>query len=783
MRIAAGLTLSRKILRYGMPKRIGLALLLTTSMGWMVQPDMALAQSYQISTVKVEGNDKVDPETIASYAGIGPGKSVSAAELNDAYQRIKNTGLFESVDLVPSGGKLTIRVKEYPTINIVNFEGNKRLKDEKLAGIISSKSRRVYSPAQAEADAALITDIYQQEGRLAATVTPRIIRRSGNRVDLAFEIKEGKLVEVERLSFVGNRAFSDRRLRQVLDTKQAGIFRQLVTRDTFVADRLEFDKQLLRDFYQSRGYVDFQVLDAVGEVTRERDGFFVTFTVREGQSFKFGKVSTVSEVDGIDAEEFRKMVKLRTGTTYSPSVIETNIARLENLALQKGLNFVSIEPRITRNERAQTLDIAFAITRGPRVFVERIDIQGNTTTLDKVIRRQFTTVEGDPFNPREVRRAAERIRALGFFKEANVDTKQGSAPDQVIVNVDVQEQPTGSLSFGASYGADVGVGLTAGFKETNFLGRGQTIGVSIDGASSSQSGSFTFVEPAFLGRDLSFSFSAEYARTSSQNSYYDTQLAAVSAGIGFPISENGTLSLNYRIAESRIFNVDSSSSQILRDEAALGGLLSSSLGYSYSYDTRNSSLNPKTGFLLRFGQDIAGLGGDLKYVQTDALALAERRILNDDVTLRAVFEGGMINMINGNSRVTERFFGNSKIRGFEANGIGPRDLSSTNQDALGGNMYATARFETEFPIGLPEEYSIRGGAFVDFGSVWGLDNTNGGATGTNTVDDSFSLRSSIGVSLFWDTPIGPLRFNLSRAIKKQSYDKERKFDLTISSQF
>ena len=783
MRIAAGLTLSRKILRYGMPKRIGLALLLTTSMGWMVQPDMALAQSYQISTVKVEGNDKVDPETIASYAGIGPGKSVSAAELNDAYQRIKNTGLFESVDLVPSGGKLTIRVKEYPTINIVNFEGNKRLKDEKLAGIISSKSRRVYSPAQAEADAALITDIYQQEGRLAATVTPRIIRRSGNRVDLAFEIKEGKLVEVERLSFVGNRAFSDRRLRQVLDTKQAGIFRQLVTRDTFVADRLEFDKQLLRDFYQSRGYVDFQVLDAVGEVTRERDGFFVTFTVREGQSFKFGKVSTVSEVDGIDAEEFRKMVKLRTGTTYSPSVIETNIARLENLALQKGLNFVSIEPRITRNERDQTLDIAFAITRGPRVFVERIDIQGNTTTLDKVIRRQFTTVEGDPFNPREVRRAAERIRALGFFKEANVDTKQGSAPDQVIVNVDVQEQPTGSLSFGASYGADVGVGLTAGFKETNFLGRGQTIGVSIDGASSSQSGSFTFVEPAFLGRDLSFSFSAEYARTSSQNSYYDTQLAAVSAGIGFPISENGTLSLNYRIAESRIFNVDSSSSQILRDEAALGGLLSSSLGYSCSYDTRNSSLNPKTGFLLRFGQDIAGLGGDLKYVQTDALALAERRILNDDVTLRAVFEGGMINMINGNSRVTERFFGNSKIRGFEANGIGPRDLSSTNQDALGGNMYATARFETEFPIGLPEEYSIRGGAFVDFGSVWGLDNTNGGATGTNTVDDSFSLRSSIGVSLFWDTPIGPLRFNLSRAIKKQSYDKERKFDLTISSQF
>jgi len=783
MHIAAGLTLSRKILRQGMPKRIGLALLLTTSIGWMAQPNMALAQSYQFSTIRVEGNDKVDTATIASYAGIGRGNAVSAAELNDAYQRIKNTGLFESVDLVPSGGKLTIKVKEYPTISIINFEGNGRIKDDKLAEIISSKSRRVYSPALAEADAALITDIYQKQGRLSVTVTPRIIRRSGNRVDLAFEIKEGKIVEVERLSFVGNRAFSNRSLRQVLSTKQAGLFRWLITRDVFDADRIEVDKQLLRDFYHSRGYADFQILDAVGEVTRERDGTFVTFTLREGPLYKFGKVGAISEIDGVNADDFQKMLDLRSGTTYSPTVIETNIARLENLALKKGLNFIAIEPQITRNERDQTLDVQFAVTRGPRIFVERIDIQGNTTTLDEVIRRQFTTVEGDPFSPRAMRRSAERIRALGYFKDAKVDTKQGSAADQVIVDVTVQEQPTGSLTFGASYGKDTGVGLTAGFQETNFLGRGQTLGVSIDAASSSRSGSFNFTEPAFLGRDLSFSFNASYARTSNSNSYYGTQIGSISPSIGFPISENGTLALNYTITRAKIKDVTTSSSKILQDEAALGSLLSSSVGYTYAYDTRNSSLNPKTGYLVRFGQDFGGLGGDLKYVKTDALALAERRVMNDDVTLRAVFQGGALKMIKGNSRVTERYFANSQMRGFAANGIGPRDLVAANQDALGGNMYATASLEAEFPIGLPEEYNIHGGAFLDFGSVWGLNNTNGGATGTNTVDDSFSLRSAIGVSLFWDTPIGPLRFNFSRALKKQSYDQERNFDLTISSKF
>ncbi|HMO06653.1 MAG TPA: outer membrane protein assembly factor BamA [Paracoccaceae bacterium] len=745
----------------------------------MLAPRPALAQSFSFSNVQIEGNERVDAATILSFAGIARGQTVSAGELNDAFQRIQGSGLFETVDLVPRGNTLIIRVREYPTINIINFEGNRRLRDEQLGQIVRSQSRRVYSPSQAEADAAAIAEAYREGGRLAATVEPRIIRRAGNRVDLVFEVREGRVTEIERLAFVGNRAFSDRRLRQVLDTKQAGFLRQLIQRDTFVADRLEFDKQLLRDFYQSRGFVDFEVLDASGEIARERDAVFVTFTIREGQSFRVGAVDVVSEIEGATAEEFRAVMRLRPGVVYSPSVIETNIARMENLALRKGLNFVRVEPRINRNDRDLTLDVTFAIVRGPRLFVERIDIEGNTTTLDQVVRRQFRTVEGDPFNPREIRQAAERIRALGFFRNANVEAEQGSSGDQVIVNVDLEEQPTGSLGFGVSYAVDSGVGLNISFAETNFLGRGQTVSVSVLTGTDNASATFSFLEPAFLGRDLAFGLDVYYSQTERRNALYDTRNIGIRPSISFPVGENSRLELRYRISKDEIRNVTTDSSAILQREGAQGSLLSSTIGYSYAYDTRRDGLNPNGGILLRFGQDFAGLGGDLQYIQTNVLALAERRILNEEVTVRAVFEGGAISMIKGNSRVTERFFG-GQMRGFEGGGLGPRDLTAVNTDALGGNFFAVAKLESEFPIGLPEEYGIRGGLFLDVGSVWGLNDTAGTA---GTVDDKLRLRASVGASIFWDTPIGPLRFNVSRALKKLPYDKEQKFDLTISTQF
>ena len=776
MRETASAGITRKGMLRGALRPTLLAILLSSAMVSEPFLTRAHAESYSFSSVTVEGNTRVDAATILKYAGIARGEALSSGALNDAYQRIFGSGLFEAVDLLPQGGTLLIKVKELPMLNVVDFQGNKLVKDEALTALVKSKSRLVYNPAQAEVDAAQISEAYRVQGRLAATVDPKIIRRSDNRVDLVFEITEGKVVENEGISFVGNRAFSDRRLKQVLQTKQAGFLRQLIKADTFVPERLEVDKQMLRDFYLSRGYVDVQVVDATGQLSRERDATFVTYTVKEGQSWKIGRVSTVSEVEGVDAAEFAAVQKMRSGVTYSPSIIENNIARMENLALRKGLNFVTVEPRLIRNERGQTLDVEYVIRRGDKVFVERIDIEGNTTTLDQVVRRQFRTVEGDPFNPREIRQAAERIRALGFFTDAKVDARPGSNADEVVVKVDVEEKPTGSISLGASFGTQSGLGLNVGFSETNFLGRGQAFSVNIATASDTKDSGISFVEPSLLGRDLKLKLGVSYNETDNASALYDTRAIAISGGLEFPIAEQSRLELRYKAFQDTISNIDAAASQILKDEEARGSEFGSGLGYTYTFDNRVTGLNPKSSLLFRFGQDFVGLGGDAKYVETTALAVAETKVFNEDVTLRAIFEGGAVNSFGDyNTRVTDRYFGNGKIRGFDTNGIGPRDTNTG--DALGGNFYATAKFEAEFPLGLPEEYGITGGVFYDMGSVWGLDN-NGGY-----VDDGAHLRAAVGVSVLWTTPIGPLRFNFSNAVKKESYDEEQSFDLTIATKF
>ncbi|MEE4346398.1 MAG: outer membrane protein assembly factor BamA, partial [Paracoccaceae bacterium] len=662
----------------------------------MLPADMAMAQSYSFNTVQIDGNQRIEADTILSYAGIARGQRVSAAELNDAYQRILASGLFEEVSLEPRGGTLVISVTEFPTINQINFEGNRRIKTEALETVIQSQSRRVFNPATAERDAAAIADAYSQAGRLAATVNPRIIRRSDNRVDLVFEIFEGGIVEIERIGFVGNRVFTDARLRRVLETKQAGLLRALIQRDTFVADRIEFDKQVLQDFYFSRGYVDFRTTAVNTQLARERDGFFITFNVEEGQQFRFGEDTTTSDLPDVNPDEFAAALNLRDGGVYSPMIVENNIARLERLAIQKGLNFVRVEPRIVRNDRDLTLDVEFALVRGPRIFVERIDIEGNATTLDRVVRRQFRVVEGDPFNPREIRESAERIRALGFFSDARVNAREGSSPDQVIVEVDVEEQPTGSLSFGGAYGTNGGFSLIAGFSESNFLGRGQRLELNFSGAEENQTYEIRFTEPALLGRDLALDFELGYRETNNSFADYDTTIARFSPGLTFPVSEAGRLRTYYK-AESVEISGYPFVGTLLEAEANQGQLWSSSLGYTYSYDNRRGGLDPDTGFLLQFGQEFAGLGGDSTYIKTTAKAQAQTTILNDEITLRASVEGGMLNFSSGSSRVTDRFLiGGSIMRGFTPDGIGPREIGTDSNgnavnDALGGNAYAVAK--------------------------------------------------------------------------------------------
>ncbi|WP_340296762.1 MULTISPECIES: outer membrane protein assembly factor BamA [unclassified Roseobacter] len=758
--------------------RSGLMTASVLAMG-MALSGLAVAQDVALDAIVIDGNIRIEEATILSYAGIAPGGTITAGQANDALRRLQDTGLFETVDLRLEGNTVFIELQEYPTINEISIEGNDLLDDDALSALLTSQPRRVYSPAIAEADAQAIMDAYRQTGRLSATVTPQIIRRSDNRVDLAFEITEGRVVETESITFVGNRAFSDRRLRRVLQSTQAGFFRAIISRDTFVADRLAFDQQLLTDFYRDRGYVDFEVQSVTSELARARDGFFVTFNIVEGQSFSFGALTASSDLPEVNVEEFQAAIGLDEGITYSPRLVDRTISRLENLATEQGLRFIRVEPRITRNDEDLTLDVEFAIVRGPRVFVERIDIEGNATTLDRVVRRQFDMVEGDPFDPREIRLAAERIRALNFFSNVDVNAREGTGSDQVIVDVNVEETPTGTLGFSVNYSTDVGTGLAVQFNERNWRGRGQTVGLSFDTTSGSRSLRANFVEPAYLRRDLELALSVFSSSTDQQNATYNTNEVGFSGALEFPVSEYGRLRPSLRIAQSELTNVPTTSSDILRREA--GSYDSSSIGLGYIYDTRGVGLDPTSGVLVRANAELGGLGDD-QFLRTTALVQGETTAFREEVSLRAAFELGSVNMLDGNSRVTDRFFlGSRQMRGFDAGGIGPRDRNSANQDALGGNQFAVARFEAGFPIGVPAEYGISGGVFYDVGTLWGLDDVLG--TGGNLVDDDSYLRSTIGFSIFWDTQIGPLRFNFSRPVSNESYDRTRNFDFTVEARF
>ena len=765
--------------------RLGLCSLLTVALVWGTLP--AEAQNYRFQTFEVQGNTRIDTASILSTLGVTPGESVTGGELIDGFQRLQASGLFETVEIVPQGAKLLVIVNEFPTINRISIEGNARQSDEELLTLIGSQPRRVYSPVQAEQDAAAIAQAYGTSGRIAATVQPKIIRRSDNRVDLVFEIAEGRVSEIERLSFVGNRAFSDRRLRRVLETKQAGFFRALFSSDTFVADRVALDTQLLRDFYLSRGYADAQVLSATPELSPNRDAYFLTFRVQEGQQFRFGKAAARTSLPEIDLPRYQREIQIDRGDIFNPQTIERQIQRLELLATQQGLTFVRVTPQFRRNDANLTLDVDFVIEKGERLFVERIDIEGNGTTLDRVIRREFETVEGDPFNPREIRAAAERIRALGYFAEAEVTAREGTTPDQVIVDVDVEEQPTGSLGFGVNYSVQNGVGVSISFAETNFLGRGQTLNFSIDTGGSTGSTALSFIEPYFLNRDLALSFSVYGTRSSEDAFTFRTKSVGFQTGIEFPAGEYRRLALTYGISQDQLEAQAGSvlSPILLSDE---GQAITSAVGYSYDYNTIGRGLDPTRGVRLRFGQQFAGLGGDEEFIKSTFLASAQRTVRSDEVTLNATFEGGALNTLSdGSSRQSNRFFNRSNvIRGFEPGGIGPRD-ENVEDAALGGNYFAVARLEAQFPLGfIPDEYGIAAATFLDMGSIWGLDDTSttlgvGGAPAE--VDDTFYLNSAVGVGFLWDTAIGPLRFNFTRAIRQREFDREQTFDLTIQTRF
>ena len=746
---------------------------------FVLTPNFLIAQTFTISEIEIVGNQRIETETIESYISLSKGKNFEADEINSAYQRVIKSGLFESVTFDENDGVLKVTVVEYPTINRIYFEGNVRIEDTVLEKVLKSKEKYVLDAQIVEQDRKNIAETYAVRGRLAARINSKVIKKSENRVDLVFEIFEGGVIEIQKIGIVGNKAFSDRRLRRVLSTKQAGPFRAFVRSDTFVEERIEFDKKVLEDFYISRGFVDFRVNSVNAELTEERDGYFVVFNITEGQQFSVGNVAVETSLKELDTAQYYKILKLKAGSVYSAKITELDVEKIERLALKNGLDFIRVRPKVLKDVSSLAVNVTYSIERGPRVILERINIAGNTATLDKVIRRQFRAAEGDPFSARRIRQATDRIRSLGFFETVDVSAREGKRQDSVIVDVLVKERPTGSVSLGGSYSTSSGFGLLLEYAERNFLGRGQDFRLKYNSGVGSRTYSLGFIEPEFLSPDLSLGLSSKFTETEKENSNYDTTILDVSPQVSFPISDFSKLSVSIGYNETELRNAVNVGS-IIQNEVDLGRDERAYSRIAYTYNTLRDGLDPNFGVLFKLSQEVSGFTGDGESSKTSALARLQRKILNEEVLVKGTLEGGVLDY--GNSRVTDRFFlGSALMRGFEPGGIGPREIVNEGEvinDALGGNTFAVLRLEAEFSLGLPEEYGIDGGIFFDVGNLWSLDNIS-----EDVIYDDGSWRSVLGASLFWKTPIGPLRFNFSRPLKKETFDREQNFDLTIRTQF
>ena len=739
-----------------------------------------LAQAVREQSVIVRGNRRIETETILSYMNLRAGQTVTAEDLNRSVRALFDTGLFRDVQIVPQANQLVVEVVENPSINEIAFEGNDSLSDENALQIISLRPRLPFTVSAAEADAQALIEVYRRTGRFGAEVEPVIIERPDNRVDLIFEIIEGDLTGVSAIDFVGNQQFSDRRLRGVVETSETGLLSQFFSSDVYDPDRLELDKELLRQYYFDRGYADFTVLSATAELAPERDGFFITFTVDEGPQYTFGEFDVNVAARGLDRERFIEAIPDDlTGDTYSATEIELLANEMTDIAGQGGFAFVQVRPRPRKNTDDLIIDVTFEIAEGPRVFIERIEIEGNTQTLDRVIRRNIDLVEGDPFDARRIRDARLRIRGLQYFSRVDLDTEEGSAEDRAVLKVKVEEQSTGSLSFGLGFSSSAGPIGNVAVTERNFLGRGQILNAEVTAAGDTQIYDFSFTEPAFLDRDLSVGLRGFFIDDDrSDESEFELSRLGGGPTIGFPLADKTRIQLRYEFLREDI-KVGGTASPIIQADS--GVRTTSRFGSTLTYDGRNDPVETTEGYFLTAVQDLAGAGGDAQYWRSVNTAKLWTSFLSEQIVTSLEFEVGGIIGFGDDIRVNERFFlGGSTLRGFADEGVGPRDIQT--DDSLGGNYRAVTRLEVSFPLGLPEELGIFGGAFVDAGTLFRLD-TNVTQANGQPVDDDPKLRVAAGGLLFLDTPFGPLELSFGVPLVREDEDESEFFRLSIGTRF
>ncbi len=729
-----------------------------------------------ISEIRIEGNQRIEPSTIISYMELSPGENFDALKVDQALKNLFATGLFADVNLRREGSVLIVRVAENPIINRLAFEGNRRIDDETLQAEVQLRPRVVYTATKVQSDAKRILDIYRRSGRFAATVEPKVIPLDQNRVDLVFEINEGEVTEVRRIDFVGNDNYSDGTLRGEVLTTESAWYRFFSTSDTYDPDRITVDREALRNFYLDEGYVDFRVVSSVAELSPSRDAFFITFTVDEGERYRFGKIDISSALKDLDPQSLEDELETDEGDWYDQSAVDATVTALTEKVSELGYAFVEVEPVPQKDTVGRTVAITYQVREGARIYVERIDIHGNVRTLDEVIRREFRLVEGDAFNSSKIRRTRQRIQNLGFFNKVDMQTLQGSAPDRAVVDVTIEEQSTGELSFGAGFSTGEGPLGDISIRERNLLGRGQDLRLAFTISGRRQQLDFSFTEPYFMDRDLSAGVDVYNVRVERDESSFSEKSLGGAIRFGWEWAEFLRQSVKYTLSQDDIFDVESNASPGIKQQE--GTTVSSIVGQEISYDRLNSRFNPTDGYIVRLRNDVAGLGGDLHYLRT-RLSAAYYYPITESVTIGVNGEAGYIFGFGEDIRITDAFFlGGATLRGFRTAGVGPRDVST--KDSLGGNKYARGTIEVTFPVGLPEEYGINARVFTDFGTLFDTDLT------TATVPflvDKHSIRASAGFGLTWASPFGPLAVDFALPYLAEDFDREEFFRFSVGTRF
>ncbi len=731
--------------------------------------------SATISDVRVEGNQRIEDVAVESFLTVGIGDPFDPVTLDDSLKALFATGLFEDVALERDGTTLVVRLQENPIINRIAFEGNLRLDDEILQQEIDLRPRVVYTPARVQTAVGRILEIYRRSGRFGAVVEPKIIELDQNRVDLVFEIEEGPRTVVKGISFVGNEAFSDSRLRTEIETVEARFWRFLTDSDTYDPDRLAFDQELLRRFYFEQGYADFEVRSAIAELTPEGDGFFITFTVDEGQRYSFGSVEVQSRIRDLDPAELEALVETDTGDTYNAGLIEETIQAMTDRVGELGYAFVEILPQLRRNPGDATIDLIYAVDEGPRVYVERIDIVNNSRTLDRVVRRELLLAEGDAFNSALLRESERRVRRLGFFDRVETTTRPGTQPDRIAVQISVEERSTGELSFGAGFSTTDGPLAAIDLAERNLLGTGRDVRARLALSGRRQEIDLSYTEPYVLGYPLDAGFDVFNTQTDFQDeASFDEDNLGLVLRASYALTRDIRHTVRYTIRRDKISDVDDNASQFIQDEA--GEAVTSSIGQTFSIDQRDDFILPNRGYNVRLDQELAGLGGDRAFLSHELGADYFQPIVDEAVVLRLGLDAGYVFGIGDDVALSNRFFiGGTNFRGFEFGGLGPRD--NTTDDALGGNLYYVGTAELRFPVGLPEELRVFGRGFVDAGSLTQIDVSGPELT------DSGNLRVTAGVGLSWLSPFGPLSIDFGQPVLKDDLDQTELISFSFGARF